>query len=56
VGGIKHDDVVFSENVPWIGVYTSTRGEMIPLRYRAESLLSVTNGINDVELYDELEQ
>ena len=56
VGGIKHHDVVFSGNVPWIGVYTSTKGEMIPLRYRAESLLPVINGMNDVELYDELEQ
>jgi len=55
VGGIEHHDVVFSGNVPWIGVFTSTNGEMIPLRYRAESLLPVINGMNDVELYDELE-
>jgi hypothetical protein len=56
VGGIEHHDVVFSGNVPWIGVYTSTKGEMIPLRYRAESLLQVINGMDDVDLYDELER
>ncbi len=55
VGGIQHHDVVFSGNLPWIGVYTSTRGEMIPLQYRAESLLPVINGLVDVDLYDELE-
>ena len=54
VGGIEHHDVVFSGNTPWIGVYTSTNGEIIPLRYRSESLLSVINSMDDVELYDEL--
>ena len=54
VGGIEHHDVVFSGNVPWIGVYTNTHGEMIPLKYRAESLLPVINGLEDVDLYDEL--
>lgn len=56
VGGIEHHDVVFSGNIPWIGVYTSTDGEMIPLRYRAETLLPVINSMGDVELYDELER
>mgnify|MGYP001814435548 CR=1 FL=1 len=56
VGGIEHHDVVFSGNIPWIGVYTSTDGEMIPLRYRAESLLPIINSMDDVELYDELER
>ena len=56
VGGIEHHDVVFSGNDPWVGVYTSTNGEMIPLRYRAESLLEVINGLTDVDLYDELER
>lgn len=55
VGGIQHHDVVFSGNIPWIGVYTSANGEMIPLRYRSESLLPVINAMNDVDLYDELE-
>ena len=55
VGGIEHHDVVFSGNIPWIGVYTSTDGEMIPLRYRAETLLPIINSMDDVELYDELE-
>mgnify|MGYP000659302376 CR=1 FL=1 len=51
----EHHDVVFSGNIPWIGVYTSANGEMIPLRYRAESLLKVINEMHDVDLYDELE-
>jgi len=55
VGGIEHHDVVFSGNVPWIGVFTSTNGEMIPLRYRSESLLPIINAMKDVDLYDELE-
>ncbi|MGB5451013.1 MAG: metallophosphoesterase [Sedimenticolaceae bacterium] len=55
VGGIEHHDVVFSGNIPWIGVYTSVDGEMIPLRYRSESLLPVINAMDDVDLYDELE-
>lgn len=54
VGGIEHHDVVFSGNTPWIGVYTNSDGEMIPLRYRCESLLPLINGMQDVELYDEL--
>ncbi|MEW8441040.1 MAG: metallophosphoesterase [Candidatus Thiodiazotropha taylori] len=54
VGGIEHHDVVFSGNIPWIGVYTSANGEMIPLRYRSESLLPILNGMSDVALYDEL--
>ena len=55
VGGIEHHDVVFSGNIPWIGVYTVTDGEMIPLKYRAEALLPIINRMDDVELYDELE-
>lgn len=47
--------MVFSGNIPWIGVYTSTDGEMIPLKYRAEALLPIINSMDDVELYDELE-
>ncbi len=55
VGGIEHHDVVFSGNTPWIGVYTRTGGEMIPLRYRSESLLTVINKLDDVDYYNELE-
>jgi len=55
VGGIKHHDVVFSGNIPWIGVFTRVKDQMIPLRYRSESLLTVLNNLNDVDLYDELE-
>lgn len=55
VGGIKHHDVVFSGNLPWIGVFTRVKDQMIPLRYRSESLLEVLNNLDDVDLYDELE-
>jgi len=47
VGGIKHHDVVFSGNLPWIGLFTSVNEQMIPLRYRSEPLLSVINGLDD---------
>jgi len=55
VGGIEHHDVVFSGNLPWIGVFTRVKDQMIPLRYRSESLLEVLNNLDDVDLYDELE-
>jgi len=54
VGGIEHHDVVFSGNIPWIGVYTRTNGQMIPLRYRSEALLKKINELDDVDYYDEL--
>jgi len=54
VGGIAHHDVVFSANTPWIGVYTRTNDQMIPLRYRSESLLTKFNELDDVVFYDEL--
>jgi len=56
VGGIQHHDVVFSGNTPWIGVYTRTNDQMIPLRYRSESLQVVANNLDNVDLYDELER
>ena len=43
VGGIKHHDVVFSGNQPWIGLFTRVDGNMIPLRYRSEPLLPFIN-------------
>ena len=55
VGGIEHHDVIFSGNIPWIGVFTRVKDQMIPLRYRSESLLEVLNNLDDVDLYDELE-
>ncbi|MEW8505759.1 MAG: metallophosphoesterase [Candidatus Thiodiazotropha sp.] len=47
VGGIEHHDVVFSGNLPWIGLFTSVDGHMIPIRYRSEPLLSVLNELQD---------
>jgi len=55
VGGIEHHDVVFSGNIPWIGVYTRSKDQMIPLRYRSEALLMLINKIQDVDFYNELE-
>ena len=47
VGGIEHHDVVFSGNIPWIGLFTRVDGHMIPLRYRSEPLLPLINGLDD---------
>jgi len=47
VGGIENHDVVFSGNTPWIGLFTSINGEMIPLRYRSETMLPVINGLDE---------
>ncbi len=49
VGGIEHHDVVFSGNIPWIGLFTRIDGEMIPLKYRSEQLLSVINDMDSQE-------
>jgi len=48
VGGIAHHDVVFSGNIPWIGLFTRINGHMIPMKYRSETLLPVINGL-DIE-------
>lgn len=47
VGGIPHHDVVFSGNIPWIGLFTRVNGAMVPLRYRRESLLPIVNELGD---------
>ena len=49
VGGIAHHDVVFSGNIPWVGLYTRVDNHMIPLRYRSEPLLPVINALGDGE-------
>lgn len=48
VGGIAHHDVVFSGNMPWIGLFTRVDGHMIPIKYRSEPLLDIINQL-DVE-------
>ena len=48
VGGIAHHDVVFSGNIPWIGLFTRVNGHIIPMKYRSEPLLQIINGL-DVE-------
>jgi len=47
VGGIEHHDVVFSGNIPWVGLFTRIDGHMIPLRYHSEPLLPVINELED---------
>lgn len=46
VGGIAHHDVVFSGNIPWIGLFTRVNGHIIPMKYRSEPLLQVINELN----------
>lgn len=46
VGGIAHHDVVFSGNIPWIGLFTQVNGQMIPMKYRSEPLLQIINGLD----------
>lgn len=42
-GGIENHHIVFSANIPWIGVFTRVRGQMIPLSYHRENLLPMIN-------------
>lgn len=42
--------------MPWLGVYTRSNGEITPRQYRSEPLLATINRLDDVDLYDELEQ
>jgi hypothetical protein len=45
VAGIENHHVVFSGNTPWIGVFTRVGRRLVPLRYRAERLLPIINGL-----------
>lgn len=47
VGGIAHHDVVFSGNIPWVGLFTRVDSHMVPLRYRSEPLLPIINGLGE---------
>ena len=44
-GGIRNHHIVFSANIPWIGVFTRVNDRLIPLHYLQENLLSVINGL-----------
>jgi hypothetical protein len=48
VGGIAHHDVVFSGNMPWVGLFTRVDGHIIPMKYRSEPITPIINGL-DVE-------
>jgi hypothetical protein len=43
-GGIEHHHILYSASQNYVGVFTRIGGEMLPLRYLAESLLPVVNG------------
>ena len=43
-GGIKNHHIVFSANIPWIGVFTKVQHRMIPLSYYREELLPLVSG------------
>ncbi len=45
IAGIPNHHVVFSGNIPWIGVFTRIDGHFIPLRYRREPLLPLINAL-----------
>jgi hypothetical protein len=49
VGGIEHHHVVFSGNIPWIGVFTRIGERLIPLRYHVENLLPIINALPQPE-------
>jgi hypothetical protein len=44
-GGIENHHIVFSANLPWIGVFTRARGKMIPLSYHREELVPIINAL-----------
>jgi hypothetical protein len=37
-GGIENHHIVFSANIPWVGVFTRVHGRLVPLSYRRENL------------------
>ncbi len=45
VGGMKGHHVLYSAGRRWVGVMTRIGGEMVPLRYPAEPLLELVNGL-----------
>jgi hypothetical protein len=47
VGGIANHHVVFSGNLPWVGVFTRMNSRFIPLTYRSENLLPLINTLTE---------
>ena len=45
-GGIRNHHIVFSANIPWIGVFTRVNNRLVPLYYRQENLLPIINALN----------
>ena len=48
-GGLENHHVVFSASLHWVGVFTQIGNRMIPLRYPAERLLPIINGLDTEE-------
>jgi len=45
-GGMDNHHILYSAADNWVGVFTRIGGEMVPLRYPAESLLPIINGLD----------
>lgn len=44
-GGIENHHIVFSANIPWIGVFTRINGQIIPLSYYQENIQQLINSM-----------
>lgn len=44
-GGIRNHHIVFSANIPWIGVFTRVNDRFIPLTYHQENVLSIIDNL-----------
>ena len=49
VGGVKGHHVLYSAGQRWVGVMTQIGGEMVALRYPAEPLIELVNGLGKDE-------
>ena len=45
-GGAQNHHVLYSANENWVGLFTRIGGQMWPLKYPAEPLLELTNGLS----------
>lgn len=45
-GGIENHHIVFSANIPWIGVFTRVHNKLVPLSYHRENLRPVIKGLS----------
>jgi predicted phosphodiesterase len=52
-GRIKHHHIVFSANIPWIGVFTRIDGRMLPLSYHREPIGELIGQLDNPDTVDE---